>query len=92
MSILGAYVLCDLKFFLFCCSDTFDENTPPTDDPDYISSLGAATFKGMQSGDENAVWLMQVEEITLLQISFAFKSKSCNRLNIESKLLQKMHT
>ncbi|KAM7471348.1 hypothetical protein LguiA_009531 [Lonicera macranthoides] len=40
-------------------SDTFDENTPPTDDPEYISSLGAAIFKGMQSGDDDAVWLMQ---------------------------------
>ncbi|KAK7354098.1 hypothetical protein VNO80_19556 [Phaseolus coccineus] len=40
-------------------SDTFDENTPPIDDPEYISSLGAATFKGMQSGDDDAVWLMQ---------------------------------
>ncbi|KAK3035799.1 hypothetical protein RJ639_034615 [Escallonia herrerae] len=40
--------------------DTFDENTPPIDDPEYISSLGAAIFKGMQSGDDNAVWLMQV--------------------------------
>ncbi|KAF7136024.1 hypothetical protein RHSIM_Rhsim08G0167900 [Rhododendron simsii] len=40
--------------------DTFDENTPPVDDPDYISSLGAAIYRGMQSGDENAVWLMQV--------------------------------
>nr|GEU92850.1 hypothetical protein [Tanacetum cinerariifolium] len=39
--------------------DTFDENTPPTDDPEYISSLAAAIFKGMQSGDEDAVWLMQ---------------------------------
>ncbi|ESW10117.1 hypothetical protein PHAVU_009G182100 [Phaseolus vulgaris] len=39
--------------------DTFDENTPPIDDPEYISSLGAATFKGMQSGDDDAVWLMQ---------------------------------
>ncbi|GAV87569.1 NAGLU domain-containing protein/NAGLU_N domain-containing protein/NAGLU_C domain-containing protein, partial [Cephalotus follicularis] len=39
--------------------DTFDENTPPVDDPEYISSLGAATFKGMQSGDNDAVWLMQ---------------------------------
>ncbi|XP_019154371.1 PREDICTED: alpha-N-acetylglucosaminidase-like [Ipomoea nil] len=39
--------------------DTFDENTPPTDDPEYISSLGTAIFKGMQSGDDNAVWLMQ---------------------------------
>nr|CAN83148.1 hypothetical protein VITISV_031934 [Vitis vinifera] len=40
-------------------SDTFDENTPPVDDPEYISSLGAAIFKGMQSGDSNAIWLMQ---------------------------------
>ncbi|GMY24880.1 alpha-N-acetylglucosaminidase-like isoform X1 [Fagus crenata] len=39
--------------------DTFDENTPPVDDPEYISSLGAAIFRGMQSGDDNAVWLMQ---------------------------------
>ncbi|OAY30937.1 alpha-N-acetylglucosaminidase [Manihot esculenta] len=39
--------------------DTFDENTPPVDDPDYISALGAAVFKGMQSGDNDAVWLMQ---------------------------------
>ncbi|KAI5446102.1 hypothetical protein KIW84_014085 [Lathyrus oleraceus] len=33
--------------------DTFDENTPPVDDPEYISSLGATIFKGMQSGDCN---------------------------------------
>ncbi|XP_058787340.1 alpha-N-acetylglucosaminidase-like [Vicia villosa] len=39
--------------------DTFDENTPPVDDPEYISSLGATIFKGMQSGDNDAVWLMQ---------------------------------
>uniref|UniRef100_A0A5B7BGJ5 Alpha-N-acetylglucosaminidase n=1 Tax=Davidia involucrata TaxID=16924 RepID=A0A5B7BGJ5_DAVIN len=39
--------------------DTFDENTPPVDDPEYISSLAAAIFKGMQSGDKDAVWLMQ---------------------------------
>ncbi|KAL6651905.1 hypothetical protein ACP70R_010830 [Stipagrostis hirtigluma subsp. patula] len=39
--------------------DTFDENTPPLSDPNYISSLGAATFRGMQSGDDDAVWLMQ---------------------------------
>lgn len=42
-------------------SDTFDENTPPIDEPEYISSLGAAVFKGMQSGDSNAIWLMQVQ-------------------------------
>ncbi|KAM1295527.1 hypothetical protein FF1_015469 [Malus domestica] len=39
--------------------DTFDENTPPDDAPEYISSLGAAIFRGMQSGDKDGVWLMQ---------------------------------
>ncbi|XP_048136061.1 alpha-N-acetylglucosaminidase-like isoform X2 [Rhodamnia argentea] len=39
--------------------DTFDENTPPVDEPAYISSLGAAIFEGMRSGDADAVWLMQ---------------------------------
>ncbi|KAG6686673.1 hypothetical protein I3842_11G031900, partial [Carya illinoinensis] len=39
--------------------DTFDENTPPVDDPDYISSLGGTIFRGMQSGDNDAIWLMQ---------------------------------
>ncbi|XP_060204807.1 alpha-N-acetylglucosaminidase-like [Lycium barbarum] len=39
--------------------DTFDENTPPVDEPDYISSLGATIFEGMRSGDRDAVWLMQ---------------------------------
>ncbi|XP_064993348.1 alpha-N-acetylglucosaminidase [Musa acuminata AAA Group] len=39
--------------------DTFDENTPPVDDPKYISSLGSAIYKGMQSGDDDAIWLMQ---------------------------------
>ncbi|PIA62267.1 hypothetical protein AQUCO_00200330v1 [Aquilegia coerulea] len=39
--------------------DTFDENTPPVDDPEYISSLGAAIYRAMQSGDVDAVWLMQ---------------------------------
>ncbi|XP_077237893.1 alpha-N-acetylglucosaminidase-like [Tasmannia lanceolata] len=39
--------------------DTFDENTPPVDNPDYINSLGAAVYRAMQSGDDDAVWLMQ---------------------------------
>lgn len=41
-------------------SDTFNENSPPTDDPTYISSLGAAVYKAMTKGDKYAVWLMQV--------------------------------
>ncbi|KVI06376.1 Alpha-N-acetylglucosaminidase, partial [Cynara cardunculus var. scolymus] len=51
--------LATIRIVSLCCSDTFDENTPPTDDPQYISSLAAAIFKGMQSGDDDAVWLMQ---------------------------------
>ncbi|XP_075094105.1 alpha-N-acetylglucosaminidase isoform X3 [Nicotiana tabacum] len=39
--------------------DTFNENTPPTDDPTYISSLGSAVYKAMSKADNNAVWLMQ---------------------------------
>lgn len=48
-------------------SDTFDENTPPLSDPNYISSLGAATFRGMRSGDNDAIWLMQVSSFELLE-------------------------
>lgn len=39
--------------------DTFNENKPPTNDPAYISSLGAAVYKAMSKGDKDAVWLMQ---------------------------------
>ncbi|KAK9683017.1 hypothetical protein RND81_10G113000 [Saponaria officinalis] len=39
--------------------DTFNENSPPTDDPTYISSLGAAVYEAMTEGDKDAVWLMQ---------------------------------
>lgn len=39
--------------------DTFNENEPPTDDPSYISSLGAAVYKAMSKGDADAIWLMQ---------------------------------
>ncbi|KAL4185257.1 hypothetical protein AMTRI_Chr10g4990 [Amborella trichopoda] len=39
--------------------DTFDENTPPDDDPDYIAALGSAIYEAMLKGDSEAVWLMQ---------------------------------
>lgn len=39
--------------------DTFNENSPPTDDPAYIASLGLAIYKAMSKGDKDAVWLMQ---------------------------------
>lgn len=54
-------VLIGLALDHFCeCSDTFNENTPPTSEPEYISSLGAAVYKAMSKGNKNAVWLMQV--------------------------------
>ncbi|CAM8970708.1 unnamed protein product [Rhodiola kirilowii] len=39
--------------------DTFNENTPPTNDTKFISTLGAAVYKAMSKGNKNAVWLMQ---------------------------------
>ncbi|PNY07082.1 alpha-n-acetylglucosaminidase-like protein, partial [Trifolium pratense] len=39
--------------------DTFNENSPPTSDPEYISTLGAAVYQGISKGDKDAVWLMQ---------------------------------
>lgn len=39
--------------------DTFNENSPPTNDPTYISNLGAAVYKAMARGDKDAIWLMQ---------------------------------
>jgi hypothetical protein len=41
-------------------SDTFNENTPPTNEPAYISSLGSAIYEAMLRGNKDAVWLMQV--------------------------------
>lgn len=52
----GHWVTC----YHLWCSDTFNENTPPTNDPKYISSLGASVFEAMSKGDKDAVWLMQV--------------------------------
>ncbi|KAL2330760.1 hypothetical protein Fmac_018341 [Flemingia macrophylla] len=39
--------------------DTFNENSPPTNDPEYISTLGTAVYNGISKGDKDAVWLMQ---------------------------------
>ncbi|KAK4414490.1 Alpha-N-acetylglucosaminidase [Sesamum alatum] len=43
---------------IYSC-DTFNENSPPTSDPTYISSLGSAVYKAMSIVDKDAVWLMQ---------------------------------
>lgn len=39
--------------------DTFNENSPPTNDPKYISSLGSSVYNAMSKADKDAVWLMQ---------------------------------
>ncbi|KAK6119256.1 hypothetical protein DH2020_047002 [Rehmannia glutinosa] len=44
---------------IYSC-DTFNENSPPTNDPTYISSLGSAVYEAMSKADNDAVWLMQV--------------------------------
>ncbi|GFP92397.1 alpha-n-acetylglucosaminidase [Phtheirospermum japonicum] len=43
---------------IYSC-DTFNENSPPTSDPAYISSLGYAVYEAMSRADNDAVWLMQ---------------------------------
>lgn len=48
------------------CSDTFNENSPPTSDPEFISSLGSAVYKAMSKADKDAVWLMQVGSPVML--------------------------
>uniref|UniRef100_A0A0E0L9A2 Alpha-N-acetylglucosaminidase tim-barrel domain-containing protein n=1 Tax=Oryza punctata TaxID=4537 RepID=A0A0E0L9A2_ORYPU len=40
-------------------SDTFSDNTPPINEPAYISSLGSAIYEAMSRGNKDAVWLMQ---------------------------------
>ncbi|GER27712.1 alpha-N-acetylglucosaminidase [Striga asiatica] len=43
---------------IYSC-DTFNENSPPTSDPAYISSLGSAVYEAMSKANNDAVWLMQ---------------------------------
>lgn len=40
-------------------ADTFNENTPPSDDPKYLSDLSRNVFEGMKAADPEAVWVMQ---------------------------------
>ncbi|CAL9699636.1 unnamed protein product [Knipowitschia caucasica] len=40
-------------------TDTFNEMTPPSSDPGYLSSVSRAVFSSMTSVDPQAVWLMQ---------------------------------
>ena len=40
-------------------ADTFNENEPPSDDPQYLSELSSKVFEGMKAADPDAVWVMQ---------------------------------
>ncbi|CAA6663543.1 unnamed protein product [Spirodela intermedia] len=39
--------------------DTFNENSPPSNDPAYITTLGASVYAAMSKANKNAIWLMQ---------------------------------
>lgn len=43
----------------FYSADTFNENTPPTNDPDYLSEISAKVYSAMHDVDPMAVWVMQ---------------------------------
>jgi alpha-N-acetylglucosaminidase len=40
-------------------ADTFNENEPPSDDPEFLSKLSAHVYEGMKQADPNAIWVMQ---------------------------------
>lgn len=40
-------------------ADTFNEMTPRSSEPSYLSSASKAVYDGMLAGDLNATWLMQ---------------------------------
>jgi len=43
----------------FYSADTFNENTPPTDDSSYLSGMSKKVFASMAGADPRAVWVMQ---------------------------------
>jgi len=40
-------------------ADTFNENEPPSDEPDFLGKLSARVYEGMRQADPQAVWVMQ---------------------------------
>ncbi len=40
-------------------ADTFNENEPPSDQPEFLSKLSAKVYEGMHRADTSAVWVMQ---------------------------------
>lgn len=43
----------------FYSADTFNENEPPSNDPEYLGKLSARIYEGMRQADPEAVWVMQ---------------------------------
>lgn len=40
-------------------ADTFNENEPPSDNPEFLAKLSARVYEGMRQADPKAVWVMQ---------------------------------
>jgi alpha-N-acetylglucosaminidase len=40
-------------------ADTFNENEPPSDEPEFLSKLSARVYEGMRQADTAATWVMQ---------------------------------
>ena len=40
-------------------SDTFIEMTPPSNEPEFLASMGRTLYEGMRSGDPEATWILQ---------------------------------
>lgn len=40
-------------------ADTFNENEPPSDDPEFLRKLSARVYDGMRQADTAAIWVMQ---------------------------------
>ena len=40
-------------------ADTFNENEPPSNDPEYLGKLSARVYNAMHQSDSSAIWVMQ---------------------------------
>jgi alpha-N-acetylglucosaminidase len=40
-------------------ADTFNENEPPSDEPEFLSALSRRVYEGMKAADPQATWVMQ---------------------------------
>jgi alpha-N-acetylglucosaminidase len=43
----------------FYSADTFNENEPPSDEPDVLGKLSSRVYEGMRQADTASVWVMQ---------------------------------